>query len=340
MRSDSRKVPVVVLAGHLGAGKTTLLNHLLTRPGAQVGVVVNDFGDIAVDAGLVTGQIDEPAAISGGCLCCLPDAGGLDDALEVLTAPRRGLDAVIVEASGIADPVTLARLVRFSGVERVRPGGVVDVVDAVEHFDTVDTGADPPVRHGAAGLVAVNKLDLLAPDEREARFTRVRDRVLRRNPRAHVVATDHGRIDPDLVYDAAQDVDPPDQLPLAALLRGSRTQDHVHADAVSVPAHGPVSASRLVDLLELPPAGGVYRIKGRVAVRTTRDVRTYLVNVVGRSVHVATSVPSPGVEGLVAIGMHLDVAAVRERVTDALATSDVPDARGFSRLQRHRRLSR
>ncbi|WP_240930329.1 GTP-binding protein [Isoptericola sp. BMS4] len=58
-----------------------LLNHLLRQPGARVGVVVNDFGDVDVDAGRVTGQVDEPAAISGGCLCCLPDAGGLDDAL-------------------------------------------------------------------------------------------------------------------------------------------------------------------------------------------------------------------------------------------------------------------
>ncbi|GAA1979815.1 GTP-binding protein [Isoptericola halotolerans] len=339
MRSDPRKVPVVVLAGHLGAGKTTLLNHLLTRPGARVGVVVNDFGDIDVDAGLVTGQIDEPAAISGGCLCCLPDAGGLDDALEVLTAPRRGLDVVLVEASGIADPVTLARLVRFSGVERVRPGGVVDVIDAGEHFETVDTGADPPVRHAAASLVVVNKLDLLAPDEREATFARIGERVRGRNPRAHVVATDHGRIDPDLVYDAALDEDPPDQLPLAALLREERTQHHVHADAVSVPAQGPVSPSRLVDLLEDPPPG-VYRMKGHVAVRTTRGVRTYLVNVVGRSVHVASAAAPPAGEGVVAIGMHLDTTAVREQVADALATRDVPDARGFSRLQRHRRLSR
>ncbi|MFF0973213.1 UNVERIFIED_CONTAM: GTP-binding protein, partial [Kocuria sp. CPCC 205295] len=75
------RVPVIALTGHLGAGKTSLLNHLLRAPGARLGVVVNDFGELNVDAALVSGQVDEAASISGGCLCCLPDAGGLDEAL-------------------------------------------------------------------------------------------------------------------------------------------------------------------------------------------------------------------------------------------------------------------
>jgi G3E family GTPase len=134
----SGRVPVVAVTGYLGAGKTFLLNHLLRAPGARIGVVVNDFGALNVDAALVSGQVDEAAGISGGCLCCLPDAGGLDDALEKLSHPRLRLDAIVVEASGAADPVALARLIRFSGVERVRRGGVVEVIDAVEHFRTVD----------------------------------------------------------------------------------------------------------------------------------------------------------------------------------------------------------
>ena len=97
-------IPVIALTGYLGAGKTSLLNHVLRAPGARIGVVINDFGELNVDAALVTGQIDEPASITGGCICCLPDEGGLDDALERLTDPRLGLDAIIVEASGLADP--------------------------------------------------------------------------------------------------------------------------------------------------------------------------------------------------------------------------------------------
>lgn len=335
------RVPVVTLTGHLGAGKTTLLNHLLQQPGARVGVVVNDFGDVNVDAGLVAGQIDEPASIAGGCLCCLPDAGGLDDALEKLTHPRLGLDVVIVEASGIADPVTLSRLIRFSGVERVRPGGVVDVVDAAEHFGTVDNGGEAPARYAVTSLVVVNKTDRLPAGQAERTLARIEARVRERNPAAQVLRTSHGRVDPALVYDAASAEDPPDQLRLAALLRDSRQHDHEHADAVTVTTPGPVSPGGLVDLLEHPPAGA-YRIKGRVAVDTGRSLRGYVVNVVGRSVHVTSRrvAGSGDTAGeLVAIGLHLDVGQVRELLERALAPSVRPDAEGFSRLQRYRRLS-
>ena len=120
-------IPVIALTGYLGAGKTTLLNHVLRSPDARIGVVINDFGELNVDAGLVTGQVDEPASIAGGCICCLPDDGGLDVALARLADPKLRLDAIIVEASGLADPLAIARMLRFSGVDGVRPGGVVDV---------------------------------------------------------------------------------------------------------------------------------------------------------------------------------------------------------------------
>ncbi|MGW2092254.1 CobW family GTP-binding protein [Promicromonospora sukumoe] len=332
------RVPVVVLTGHLGAGKTTVLNHLLQQPGARVGVVVNDFGEINVDAGLVTGQVDEPVSISGGCLCHLSDTSELDDALERLTRPRLALDVVIVEASGVADPAALAQMIRFSGVERVRPGGVVDVVDAVEHFRTIDTGGTAPARHRVSSLVVVNKIDLVPAGERDRVAARVTARVREASTRAQVVTTVRGRLDPALVYDTASDGDPLDELPIAALLRDEHAHDHPHADAVSVRATGAVSPSRLVDLLEDPPAGA-YRIKGRLAVDTGRTTRGYLVNVVGRSVHVA-SVPPPHDGGeLVAIGLPLEVDVVRRRLERAVEPAPRPDAAGFARLQRYRRLS-
>jgi G3E family GTPase len=176
------KVPVIALTGYLGAGKTSLLNHVLRTPKARIGVVINDFGALNVDAGLVTGQVDEPASIAGGCVCCLPDDGGLDDALAKLADPRLDLDAIIVEASGLADPVAIARLIRFSGVAGVRPGGVVDVIDAAAHFHTVDRSTMPPARYGAASLVVVNKLDQLPDADRAPALERVQGRVRELNP--------------------------------------------------------------------------------------------------------------------------------------------------------------
>jgi G3E family GTPase len=338
-------IPVIALTGYLGAGKTTLLNHVLRAPGARIGVVINDFGELNVDAGLVTGQVDEPASITGGCICCLPDEGGLDEALAKLADPKLGLDAIIVEASGLADPIAISRIIRFSGVEHVRPGGVVDVIDAATHFDTVDKVDAPPARYGAASLVVVNKLDQLPEESRDAALARIEGRVRERNPDVHVVGAVAGRVDPALLYDIGNDSDGSGQLSFRELLidgeRGAAHADepeHVHADSVTVIGDGCVDPGALVDLLEQPPAGA-YRLKGTVAVRYRARVRHYVVNVVGTSIHVMTAPPRSRGNNLVAIGTHLDVDDVRRRLKLALAASDEQPAVGVRRLQRYRQLS-
>ncbi|MCD1286573.1 cobalamin biosynthesis protein CobW [Brevibacterium sp. CCUG 69071] len=197
----SEAVPVILLTGYLGAGKTSLLNHLLRHPDARIGVVVNDFGDLNIDAGLVVGQVDEPFSISGGCICCLDDDSSLEDALVALAKPSLRLDAIIVEASGFAEPLTLARMVTRMGRHRFHLGGVIDVVDALMHSSTVDTEALPPMRYAATTLVLVNKLDQVPAEEREAAVEAVRSRVHRRNPRVLVIGTSFGRLDPTLIFD-------------------------------------------------------------------------------------------------------------------------------------------
>jgi len=339
------RVPVIALTGYLGAGKTTVLNRLLRTPGARLGVVVNDFGAINVDASLVSGQIDQPASIAGGCLCCLPDTEGLDQALEKLSHPRLRLDAVIVEASGVADPPALARLIRFSGVERVRAGGLIDVVDAASYFDTVDRGGLPPARFASASLVLINKTDRVAAADRAGTLERIADRIRASNPRVHLVDTTHGRIDPQLVFDAATPYDPVDELPLAALARDDHDHEHdqhgphPRVDVVTVPSTGPVDPGLLADLIENPPAN-VYRLKGALTVNTGRGLRGHVVNIVGNQVHVATRSMTDAAGGLVAIGMHLDEPTVRGRLETALRPCvDRPPADGVRRLARLRRLS-
>ena len=337
-------IPVIALTGYLGAGKTTLLNHVLCQPGARVGVVINDFGELNVDAALVTGQVDEPASIAGGCICCLPDEGGLDDALAKLADPKLGLDAIIIEASGLADPIAISRLIRFSGVDRVRAGGVVDVIDAAAHFDTVDHHATPPARYGAASLVVGHKLDQGPDADRETVLHAIERRVRERNPDVHVVGATAGRVDPALLYDVSGSADVGGQLSLRELLVDAAEDDthehpHVHADSVTVTSDGCVEPGALIDLLEQPPAG-VYRLKGTVAVGYRDRTRRYVVNVVGTSVHVANAPSSAGANALVAIGTRLDAEDVRERIEAALAPYDgAVSAAGVRRLQRYRRLS-
>lgn len=336
-----RAIPVIALTGYLGAGKTSLLNHVLRAPDARIGVVINDFGDVNVDAALVTGQVDEPVSIAGGCVCCLDDENGLDAALEKLTDPRLALDAIIVEASGLADPVAVSRLIRFSGVERVRHGGVVDVIDAVTHFDVVDRGGAPLARYGAASLIVINKLDQIAEDDRATAVERIETRIRERNPYAHVVGAIGARIDPALLYDVAEGDAGIGQLSIRELLLDANADhhDHVHAASVTVTSDGCIDPGALLDLLEEPPAG-VYRLKGTVAVRARERVRRYVVNVVGASVHVATAQPATRTNCLVAIGTHFDVDDVRGRVDAALRPIDgIADTVGMRRLQRYRRLS-
>ncbi len=331
-------IPVIALTGHLGAGKTTLLNHLLRHPGTRIGVVVNDFGDINIDAGLVAGQVDEPASIAGGCICCLPDGGGLDDALIRLADPARRLDAIVVEASGLADPAAIARIIGFSEIRGVRLGGLVDVVDAVNHFDTVDRGTLPPVRYGAASLIVVNKLDQVAETERPAVVQRVTQRAAQCNPRIHVVGTTGGRIDPELLFDPSANSQQAGQLSFLDLAP-EHDHEHVHADAVTVSSAGCVDPDALFDLLEQPPPH-VFRLKGIVAVRNRTTVHEYVVNLVGSAIDIAKAPPGALANSLVAIGMHLDVPAVRARLDNALLPASGPaSAQASRRLQRYRRLS-
>ena len=351
-------IPVIALTGYLGAGKTTLLNHVLRSPNARIGVVINDFGELNVDAGLVMGQVDEPASIAGGCICCLPDEGGLDAALARLADPKLRLDAIIVEASGLADPVAVSRIIRFSGVDGVRPGGVVDVLDAATHFDTVDRDEAPPARYGAATLVVVNKLDQIADGQRAEAMERIERRVRSLNPHAYVIGATAGRIDPALLYDvAAAAQEEVGQLTFRELLFDTDTDtdadtterehhhDHPHdhgrghADSVTVVSEGTVDPAAVIDLLEQPPSG-VYRMKGTIGVRYRASTRHYTVNVVGPSVHIAVAPPHSAASSLVAIGMDLDVDDVRDRMRSALAPVAGPaPAPGIRRLQRYRRLS-
>ncbi|UXN32553.1 GTP-binding protein [Glutamicibacter sp. M10] len=335
-------IPVIVLTGYLGAGKTSLLNGLLTRPGTRVGVIINDIGKINVDTGLITGQIDAAESIAGGCVCCLPDSGGLDELLEKLAAPKLRLDAIIVEASGAADPINVDRLLRYGNAPGVRPGGIIDVIDAVQHEHTVDTAAMAPARFTAASLVVVNKLDMIPEDSREETFKRISNRVREANPQVTIVPANHAAIDPELVFDIALNEDPVDELPLAAASRAEHDHVHApHAHAVTVPCGEAADPGAVLDLLENPPANA-YRLKGHIKVRTGTGMQRYLVNMVGSQLHFApaTAHSDSADDALVAVGMHLDEQLVGDALRAALAPASVePTSQNLTRLERRLILS-
>lgn len=118
-------ISLKIVGGYLGAGKTTLINELLDGTKDKIAVVVNDFGDVNIDAKLIRSANGDTIELTNGCICCsLGD--GLGELLPRL-ARRVDLDAVVIEVSGVGEPGKLASWASHPGF---RPGGVVVCADA------------------------------------------------------------------------------------------------------------------------------------------------------------------------------------------------------------------
>ncbi|MFD6037619.1 CobW family GTP-binding protein [Streptomyces griseoincarnatus] len=313
-RSSGRQIPVVVLAGFLGSGKTTLLNHLLHRSGgSRIGALVNDFGAVEIDAMAVAGALgDSTVSLGNGCLCCAVDASELDEYLERLARPSAGIDVIVIEASGLAEPQELVRMVLASELPNIVYGGLVEVVDAAEFDET--RAAHPGIdRHLAlADLVVVNKIDRV--DDPEPVLKTVRDLV----DRAAVVPATHGRVDPEFLFDCRPSEERIGQLTFDDLHRDDQEHDahpHLHAgyDTLSFVSGRPLDPRRLIAFLDSRPPG-LYRIKGYVDFGPY-DVRNrYAVHAVGRFLRFYPE-PWPAGAGratqLVLIGTGLDTGALR-----------------------------
>jgi G3E family GTPase len=294
---------VVVLAGFLGSGKTTLLNHLLHRSGgSRIGAIVNDFGAIEIDAMAVAGALgDSTVSLGNGCLCCAVDPGELDHYLDRLLQPSLGIDVIVIEASGLAEPQELVRMVLASDHPRVVYGGLVEVVDAAEFDDT--RARHPEIdRHLAlADLVVVNKLDRAADGER------VLGLVRSLTDRAAVVPATYGRIDPEFLFDCRPSEERIGQLSF----------DDLHADDAAEQDGG--HAGHLHT--------GLYRIKGYVDFGPYDARNRYAVHAVGRFLRFYPE-PWPAAEAhltqLVLIGAGIDTAGLAKQL-DA-CKNDAPHA--------------
>ncbi|AGB36144.1 CobW family GTP-binding protein [Natronococcus occultus] len=213
-------VPVTILCGELGAGKTTLLSGLLESADREIAVLVNDVGEVNVDADLVEARTDletgdEVVALENGCICC--SLGSELSRAVIQLWKEHEFDHLVVEASGVGEPEPIARqFVRGPAGGPYDLEAVVTVVDARRFHDRFADGDDVPVQQGAdeegtrplsdlvleqvefCDLLVVNKCDLVDDEERE-RVTALLETL---QPRAEIVTTEYGDLEPDVLLES------------------------------------------------------------------------------------------------------------------------------------------
>jgi cobalamin biosynthesis protein CobW len=309
MSGTLKKVPVTIVTGFLGAGKTTLIRHVLEHVrGRRLALIVNEFGDVGVDGeilrscGAESCPDENIVELANGCLCCTV-ADDFVPTIEALLAHEKRPDHIVVETSGLALPKPLIKAFDWPDLRaRVTVDGVIAVVDgpAVAEGRFADNpeavqrqrAADQSVDHDnpleevyedqllCADLVVLNKADLL----QDANIRGLSAAISAAAPRAKIVVTQNGRIDPAIL------------LGLAAAAEDDLTQrpsrhdaedghDHDDFETFIVEVAAPKDAGTFVERLKSVAAGhDILRMKGFVEIEG-RPMRLLVQGVGARFSH-------------------------------------------------------
>ncbi len=321
------RVPVTLLTGFLGSGKTTMFARLLRNPGVgRIAAIVNEFGDTDLDHDLLEASSEDVVTLGNGCLCCAM-RGNLAGTLRDLVGrrerdPRVGFDRVVIETSGLADPVPVLRLLIGDPwiAERFDVAGVVTTVDAVNGERTLLAHPEAQSQVAVADLLAITKTDLAS----SAAVERLERELAERNPTAPRIRVRHGDADPRWLLDPGALATAPARplRPARAGPAGYRRADDrpVHADtgirSIACSRERPLSPDRFDRVLallgrlsgpDLLRAKGILCVEGRplpLAVHAAQDL-------VHPPAPVATPT-SPARSRLVVIGRRLDAGALAE----------------------------
>src|SRR5205809_930416 len=188
------RTPITLITGPLGSGKTTLLRHILaTTLVGKMAIVVNEFGEIAIDTKVIEGKNVRIAELGGGCVCCSL-LGEFEAAVNEIIdkiAPER----IIVETTGLAEPEALMFDIQ-EALPRCRLDGVVSVIDADMLVRFPEIGHTTRLQIEGADILLLNKIDLVDGRQIEPIETKLREI----NPSAAIIRTERCQIDPELLF--------------------------------------------------------------------------------------------------------------------------------------------
>ena len=244
-------IQIVLLSGFLGAGKTTLMQRLLdTYKDHKIGVIINEFGKINIDAKLVSREGIDIAELSNGSIFCACIKDKFVDGL--IEMAKTDIEYLFIEASGLADPSNMGEIV--AGIRRetndnLQISGSICVVDGVSFLELVDMlpALERQVKH--ANAVIVNKMDLID----ENTFKDITDKVAGINPAVRIYAATHCNVDiKEITEHFAPDTADSEETTNTYESRPSTFI--VHCDE-------PIEKEKLVEFLR-SIAGSSYRIKG------------------------------------------------------------------------------
>ena len=211
-------VPITLLTGYLGSGKTTLINHILNnQEGYKVAVIVNDIGEVNIDAdliakgGVVNQTDDSLVPLQNGCICCTLKVDLMQQIVDLIKTGN--FDYILIEASGICEPIPIAQTItvlsdstKQYGLPQIcRLDNVVSVVDALrlatefgcgdnlvkEDLDEEDIENLIIQQIEFCNTIILNKVDEVSPEE----LARVKAIIKKLQPNADIIETNFGKVD-------------------------------------------------------------------------------------------------------------------------------------------------